>query len=58
MIIASAESFACDYTSINEIFRNITKPTLHDEQRMFLHTMTGGMGPIWTAYDEKRPYLN
>lgn len=51
MIIASAESFACDYTSINEMFRNITKPTSHDEQRTFLHAMTGERGPVWTAYN-------
>lgn len=35
MMIASADSFACDYESINRMFEQITTPISEEEQREY-----------------------
>lgn len=41
MIVASADSFACDYRSINKMFDRITTPISTDEKRMNIQLFFG-----------------
>lgn len=41
MIVASADSFACDYNSIHKMFERITTPISTDEQRMYIQFFFG-----------------
>lgn len=44
MMIASADSFACDYESINRMFERITTPISEEEQKENLRLFFGNRG--------------
>lgn len=46
MIVASAESFACDYTKINAMFEQITSPIERSEQNKQIQYFFGKSSPI------------
>ena len=44
MMIASADSFACDYKSINRMFERITTPISEEEQKESIRLFFGNKG--------------
>ena len=49
MMIASADSFACDYESINRMFERITTPISEEEQKESIRLFFGNKGKplVW-----------
>lgn len=53
MIQASAEAFDEDYTKMTALFRKAIQPTSMEEQRDFVHQLTGKRGPVFLAWHKK-----
>lgn len=52
MIIASADSFACDYESINHLFERITNPISRDGQKQNIQFFFGTRSKLFSLFKE------
>lgn len=54
MIVASADSFACDYENINRMFERITTPISEEEQQENIRLFFGSRGMPFTWFQETK----